>query len=61
LDGVNLGWGRAVVPKHLIIGKKNINIVPDYKVLKNPIVLHYYNQPYYSELHKAMIKALAEI
>jgi len=57
LDAVKLGWGKAIVPKHLIESKK-IQIVAEYKSMKNPIVLHYYKRPYYSELQKKIIATL---
>ncbi len=56
LDAVHLGWGRAVVPQHLIANEKTIRVVSGFKSVSNPIILHHYNQLYYSELHKTVLK-----
>jgi DNA-binding transcriptional LysR family regulator len=58
IDGVALGWGRAVVPRHLVENHRGVRILPGYKPLKTPIVLHYYRQPYYSKLHDELIRIL---
>lgn len=51
LDGVTLGLGRAVVSRHLLAKQKSIEIDPGFKALRTPVYLHYYEQPYYSQLH----------
>lgn len=59
IDGVKLGIGRAVVPRHLIETESDLRIAND-KELKIPIFLHYYSQPYYSKLHELVVKTLKE-
>lgn len=58
LDAVSAGWGRAVLPLHLIQSRANLRVLPNYKPLKVPIVLHYYQQPYYSQLFQETLRAL---
>lgn len=58
LDGVSRGWGRAVVPLHLIQGRKDLKILAKQKSLKNPITLHFYRQPYRSVLFNEALKQL---
>ncbi len=58
IDGVRLGLGKAVVPKHLIDGMPDIEIVNPSKTLLAPVILHYYEQPFYSRLHEAVVQAL---
>lgn len=60
IDGVKLGLGRAVVPLHLVSKATEIEIVDSSKSLSAPVVLHYYEQPYYSKLHQAVLSALTE-
>ncbi len=52
IDGVKMGWGRAVVPKHLIANCKDLKKVSGFKSIKTSIYLIYAEQPYYPRLHK---------
>lgn len=52
LQGVELGLGRAVVPRHLIQGRKNLRILHPKTQLRVPLFLHYFEQSYYSQLHR---------
>jgi len=58
IDGVKLGIGRAVVPIHLIKDDPGIHIVDRKTILKIPVVLHYYRQPFYTQLHQEVVKHL---
>jgi DNA-binding transcriptional LysR family regulator len=58
LEGVEQGLGRATMSKHLISDNKKIKIVPGFKEYKLPIILHYYERPYYSHLFKSVIEQL---
>jgi DNA-binding transcriptional LysR family regulator len=58
LDGAAMGWGRAVVPLHLLEGRRDLRVVKNFKSLKTPVVLHYYKQPYYSELFNQALTCL---
>lgn len=60
LDGVRQGLGRAVLPRHLIAGDSKISIVQPSVVLKIPVVLHYYTQPYYPLLQQGAVEALSK-
>lgn len=58
IDGVKQGVGVAVLPKHLIENVKGLVVINPDRVLKVPIVLHYYQQPFYTKLQRAVITAL---
>lgn len=60
LDGVSRGWGRAVVPLHLIKDRKDIKVLAKQKSLNNPITLHFYRQPYRSVLFNEALKQLKD-
>lgn len=57
IDGAEAGMGSAVLPLHLIKGRKNI-VVSDDRVLENPVVLNYHRQDHYPKLFSAAIEAL---
>ncbi|MEZ4751030.1 MAG: LysR family transcriptional regulator [Bdellovibrionota bacterium] len=59
-DGVAQGLGRAVVSSHLIPEDFPVRRTPGFKTLKNPVVLHYLSQPYYSELHQKVLETLEQ-
>jgi len=58
LDAVELGLGRAVMPRHLIKKRRPIKIIRSYRALTLPVVLHYHEQAYYSSLHRAVVDTL---
>jgi DNA-binding transcriptional LysR family regulator len=60
LDGVKLGLGRGVLPRHIVRDEKKLSILQPRTVLEIPIVLHFFRQPYYSKLHQAVVKELQE-
>jgi DNA-binding transcriptional LysR family regulator len=51
IDGVVMGMGRAVLPKHLIEQHQSLEIDKSFKAVESPVFLNYYRQPYYSRLH----------
>jgi DNA-binding transcriptional LysR family regulator len=53
-DGVALGLGRAVISKHIAVRDERLKILPGYKPMFVPVLLHYHKQPYYTQLHKAI-------
>jgi DNA-binding transcriptional LysR family regulator len=59
IDGVALGLGRAVIPKHLISKNLDIKVLKGSKPYAVDVVLHYYQQPFYSKLHQAVIHCLS--
>lgn len=60
IAGVEAGLGKAVIPKHLVKGMKNIKPVSDQKEMRDPVYLYTLKQPFYSKLHAAIIKELTE-
>jgi DNA-binding transcriptional LysR family regulator len=56
LDGVKLGLGVAVVPKHLLKKMRGIEIDKSFRPLLAPVYLNYYHQLYYTELQQAVIQ-----
>lgn len=58
LDGVKHGIGRAVMSKHLVTPQSGVKIVPGFKSRKVKVYLHYFEQPFYPELHKQVLKEL---
>ncbi len=59
IDAAAMGMGRAVVSRHLIDGNPNVTIVPDHKSMFMPVLLYYHRQPFYTELHKAVVATLS--
>ena len=60
IDGVANGLGKAVVSRHLVAHDKRIRILPRYKAMQVPVLLHYHKQPYFTALQRAAIAALSE-
>ena len=58
IEGVEQGLGRAVMSKHLIETNKKVKIVAGFKKVQRPIILCYYDRPYYSELFKKILLLL---
>jgi DNA-binding transcriptional LysR family regulator len=58
MDGVRLGLGQAVLPRHLIADEPGLFEVRGLKPLRLPVILHHYRQPYYTRLHSAVVDAL---
>lgn len=58
IDGVKLGLGRAILPRHLIADDKKIKILHPTKTLEMPIYLHYRSQPFYPLIHQKVVDAL---
>ena len=58
LQGVELGLGKGVIPRHLLSDERPLRIAKGYKIMHVPVVLHYFRQSYYSNLQKAVIEAL---
>jgi DNA-binding transcriptional LysR family regulator len=58
IDGVRMGFGKAIVPVHLIESDSSIEVLGERKSISSPIVLHYYEQPFYSQLHQELLESL---
>jgi DNA-binding transcriptional LysR family regulator len=62
LAGVHSGWGRAVIPQHLLMhakASKTIRVVAEYAPVKSPVVLHYLKRDYPTDLHTRVVHVLA--
>ena len=58
LDGVRMGWGLAVVPRHFVANDPEIEILTGKKPFKTPVYLNYYEQPYYTALQTQVLSLL---
>jgi DNA-binding transcriptional LysR family regulator len=58
IDGVESGLGRAVMSKHLIKQNKKISILKQYAGMKRPVMMYYFEQPYYSQLMKLILSEI---
>lgn len=58
LDAAKLGLGYAVLPKHLLGTEKQLEIVNEKHILKIPIYLCFYKQPYYTKMHTAFVETV---
>lgn len=61
VEGVRNGLGRAIIPKHLIEKDSDFRIVDPDKTLQVPVYLHFYEQPYYSKLHSAVLEVFQSV
>jgi DNA-binding transcriptional LysR family regulator len=60
IDGVEQGLGRAVMSRHLLQGHRQVRILKGHKRFFRDVTLNYFEQPYYSELHKAIVNQLLQ-
>ncbi len=58
IDGAALGMGRAVVPRHMLAGRTDVRILPEYRPQKADVWLHHYTLPFYSRLQQAVVTQL---
>jgi len=58
IDGVKLGLGQAVLPRHLVQVDRDLEVVDPLSALKIPVWLHHWTQPYYSKLHQELVSAI---
>ena len=58
IDAVSQGIGRAVVPVHLIRPEHHVRAVAGYRPFEVPVLMQYHTQPYYTQLHRAVIETL---
>lgn len=58
MDGVALGIGRAVIPRHLAARDERLRIAKGFHPLRTPVYLLYFKQPFYTELHKVTVAQL---
>jgi DNA-binding transcriptional LysR family regulator len=60
IDAIALGLGRGVVSRHLIADDPRIRILPNYRSMFVPVLLHYHKQPFYTALQKTATEQLRE-
>ena len=58
IDAVERGWGRAVVPRHMIESNQKIKIVDPDSALRTDVYLNSYSLPYTTPLQKQVREAL---
>lgn len=60
MDATRLGFGRAVLSKHLIHHDDNLRILEGGKPLTSPVYLTFRQQPFYSLLHKLAYESISQ-
>jgi DNA-binding transcriptional LysR family regulator len=60
IDCVSRGYGRAVVPMHLIGKNNQVRIVAAYRPLRVPIYFSYFKKTYYSQLEQIVIESIVQ-
>jgi hypothetical protein len=60
IEGVELGLGRAVMSKHLLKENSQIKVVKGFKRYFREVTLNYFEQAYYSRLHKEVVRQLTK-
>lgn len=58
IEGVKNGYGQAILPKHLIQQEKDFKILDSKKILKVPVYLQFFRQPFYRKIHSHIINEI---
>jgi len=58
IDGVKLGYGRSILPKHLVKNDLDLEIIGSRNALKIPVYMQYFEQPFYAGLQKKVVTSL---
>lgn len=58
IDGVRNGYGKAVLPLHLIENDSALEIIEPKKTLKVSVYLHFFVQPFYRRVHSIVVDEL---
>lgn len=58
IDGIRNGYGKGVLPRHLIEDFKDLEIIDSQKFLRIPIYLHFFRQRYFKRTHGQVVKDL---
>lgn len=58
MDGVKRGWGRAVLPRHLLRQEPGLRVIKGYRPLRLPVYLQYIRQPYYARMHTKIVEEI---
>ncbi len=60
IDAAAMGLGKAVVSKHLSKQHPGVEVISGHKSMQVPVYLYYHRQPFYTDLHLAVVKSLTE-
>jgi DNA-binding transcriptional LysR family regulator len=60
IDGVKCGYGKAILPLHLIEGEREIEILEPKRVLTVPVYIQYFEQPYFRRVHSFFLSEIQE-
>lgn len=60
IEGVKSGYGMAVLPLHLIREESTLEIIEPKRLLRVPVYLQFFNQPYYRSVHSILIKDIKD-
>jgi DNA-binding transcriptional LysR family regulator len=58
IDGVKNGYGKAILPIHLIENDSTLEVIEPKKSLKVSVYLQYFIQPYYRQVHDILIEEI---
>lgn len=58
IDAVERGWGKAIIPRHMIKDNRKISTMKSYKALKYPIYISYPSLGYYPKALSEGIEAI---
>jgi DNA-binding transcriptional LysR family regulator len=58
IEAAAQGLGRAVMPEHLVKNNNQVKICKGFKPYQTDVVLHFYKQPFYTQLHNNIVKNL---
>lgn len=58
IDGVKSGYGKAILPLHLVENEASLEVLEPKRVLKLPIYLQYFIQPFYSKSHAVFVNEI---
>lgn len=56
IDGVKSGYGKAIIPHHLIENENALEIIEPKRILKVPVYLQFFTQPFYRKVHAQFIE-----
>jgi DNA-binding transcriptional LysR family regulator len=59
IDGVKNGYGQAILQKHLVEKDDELVIINGGKILKTPVYLQFFRQPFYRNGHDHIVDALS--
>lgn len=60
LDGVRMGFGEAIISRHMLLNDEMLEVVPHPVEYQTPVVLCYIKHRYLSTLQQAVISHLSE-